>query len=160
MNSSTYVATSTIDSNVDYLLFTNNNANSTSFRIDIVLEEDSASDETEVGAVAYELVLHSHSYSYKWVTDTYHERTCLDCGKASSAAHVVAHGAFSTPDGYGICLQCRGKVFMGLLQSVPDGLAHTDNGSYILTNGTIVLVDEDIEAYMAGTLEFYYGEKE
>ena len=38
--------------------------------------------------------------------------------------------------------------------------AATEKGSFILTNGTIVLVDADIEAYIAGTLEFYYGEKE
>ncbi len=75
-------------------------------------------------------------------------------------AHVVTQGSFNTPDGYGICLLCRGRVFMGVLLSIPTGLAHTDNGSYILTNGTIVLVEEDIEAYMTDTLEFYYGEKE
>ena len=103
---------------------------------------------------------HSHSYLYIWVTDTCHKRTCHTCGTVSQAAHVVAQGGLLTPDGYAICLQCRGKVFMGLLQSIPAGLAHTDNGSYILTNGTIVLVEEDIDAYMAGTLEFYYGEKE
>lgn len=31
----------------------------------------------------------------------------------------------------------------------------TRNGSYILPNGIIVLVDEDIEAFMNGTLVFY-----
>ena len=31
----------------------------------------------------------------------------------------------------------------------------TLNGSYILPNGIIVLVDEDIEAYFNGTLVFY-----
>lgn len=29
------------------------------------------------------------------------------------------------------------------------------NGSYILPNGVIVLVEEDIESYLDGTLEFY-----
>ena len=29
------------------------------------------------------------------------------------------------------------------------------NGSYILPNGIIVLVDEDVEAYLNGTLVFY-----
>ncbi len=33
-------------------------------------------------------------------------------------------------------------------------LPHTQNGSYILPNGVIVLVEEDIEAYMAGNLIF------
>ena len=32
------------------------------------------------------------------------------------------------------------------------------NDDYILQNGVIVLVDEDIEAYMDGTLVFYTGE--
>ena len=31
----------------------------------------------------------------------------------------------------------------------------TLNGSYILPNGIIVLVDEDVEAYLNGTLVFY-----
>ena len=35
----------------------------------------------------------------------------------------------------------------------------TLNGSYILPNGIIVLVDEDIEAYENGTLVFYDKDK-
>ena len=35
----------------------------------------------------------------------------------------------------------------------------TVNGSYILPNGIIVLVDEDIEAYENGTLVFYDKDK-
>lgn len=159
VRASTYVASSSIDSSVDYLLFTNNNANNTSFRIDIVLGEDSNSSETEIGSVAYELIPHSHSYSYKWMSDTLHKRNCRYCDDCTTSSHVVTQGS-NTTDGYGICLLCRGRVFMGVLLSIPDGLAHTDNGSYILTNGIIVLVEEDVEAYMAGTLEFYYGEKE
>ncbi len=38
----------------------------------------------------------------------------------------------------------------------PVQLPHTENGSYILLSGIIVLMDEDIEAYMNGTLEFIY----
>ena len=37
-----------------------------------------------------------------------------------------------------------------------NGLLRTENGSFILPDGVIVLVNEDIEAYFAGTLEFYY----
>ena len=32
------------------------------------------------------------------------------------------------------------------------------NGSYIRSDGIVVLVDEDIEAYLAGTLQFYHPE--
>ncbi|MBR2926650.1 MAG: hypothetical protein IKC31_03635 [Clostridia bacterium] len=35
---------------------------------------------------------------------------------------------------------------------------HTANGSYILPNGVIVLVDEDIEAYLNGEPVFTLGE--
>ena len=35
-------------------------------------------------------------------------------------------------------------------------LPHTENGSYIMPNGIIVLMDEDVEAYINGTLEFIY----
>ena len=30
------------------------------------------------------------------------------------------------------------------------------NGSYLLPSGIAVLVDEDMEAYLNGTLQFYY----
>ncbi|MBQ7828700.1 MAG: hypothetical protein IJ345_00305 [Clostridia bacterium] len=49
---------------------------------------------------------------------------------------------------------------MGNLNSVITDLPHTENGSYILPNGIIVLVEEDIEAYMDGSLVFYSGEIE
>ena len=34
-------------------------------------------------------------------------------------------------------------------------MKYSINGSYILPNGIVVLVDEDVEAYFAGTLRFY-----
>ena len=104
---------------------------------------------------------HIHSYTdhYTWQSVGLHKAYC-DCDSYKTESHVVAQGGFVGPDGYGICMLCRGRVFMGNLLSVPEGLAHTDNGSYILPNGTIILVEEDVEAYLAGTLEFYYGEKE
>ena len=41
-----------------------------------------------------------------------------------------------------------------------DNLPHTTNGSYILPNGTTVLVTEDVDEYMNGTLDFRTGEIE
>ena len=35
-------------------------------------------------------------------------------------------------------------------------LPHSENGSFILPDGIIVLADEDMEAYFNGTLEFIY----
>ena len=40
--------------------------------------------------------------------------------------------------------------------SIPDSVMKVSvNGSYILPSGIIVLVDEDVEAYLNGTLVFY-----
>lgn len=46
----------------------------------------------------------------------------------------------------------------GVLNGVYTDLPHTENGSYILPNGIIVLVPEDEEAYFNGTIEFRTGE--
>lgn len=102
---------------------------------------------------------HTHSYHYEWQSEGRHTASC-DCGLSRTESHTAVPGSFGGPTGYGICMFCHGRVSMGTLLSVPEGLAHTDNGSYILPNGTIILVEEDVEAYLAGTLEFYYGEKE
>ena len=107
-----------------------------------------------------DISIHAHSYTYRWLSETRHEKTC-SCGETSTAAHVVPQGAFPTPGGYAICLQCRGKVFMGVHYNLSiNDLHHSANGSYILPNGVVVLVEEDIEAYMNGTLVFYTGEIE
>lgn len=107
-----------------------------------------------------DISIHAHSYTYRWLSETQHRRTC-SCGESSTAAHVVTQGSFPTGDSYGICLQCRGKVFMGVLNSLSiNNLHHSANGSYILPNGVVVLVQEDIDAYMNGTLVFYTGDIE
>ena len=102
---------------------------------------------------------HTHSYHYEWKSEGRHTASC-ECGSYVTESHTAVPGSFGGPTGYGICMYCHGRVSMGTLLSVPEGLAHTDNGSYILPNGNIILVEEDVEAYLAGTLEFYYGEKE
>ena len=74
------------------------------------------------------------------------------------SSHVVKQGSFPSTGGYAMCLLCRGQASMGNLNSMPTGdLPHSLNGSYILPNGIVVLVDEDIEAYMNGTLVFRTG---
>ena len=54
---------------------------------------------------------------------------------------------------------CGELIFgTGTLDSIPSDYPHTENGSYILPNGIIVLVPEDEEAFFNGTLEFRIGE--
>ncbi len=42
-----------------------------------------------------------------------------------------------------------------MIMSNPTSFLYTENGSFILPNGIIVLVETDIESYINGTLEFY-----
>ena len=71
---------------------------------------------------------------------------------------MVASGAFAGGAQYATCLTCGGLATSGVtILSVAD-YPHTINGSYILPNGTIVLVPEDIEEYMNGALTFTTGE--
>ena len=41
-----------------------------------------------------------------------------------------------------------------------NNLTRTNNGSYKLPNGIIVLVEEDIQSYLEGTLVFNYDNSE
>ncbi|MBO7085784.1 MAG: hypothetical protein J6W25_01565, partial [Bacilli bacterium] len=53
------------------------------------------------------------------------------------------------------CLLCNGPAsFGGIIHDGIGSYPYTLNGSFILPNGVIVLVDEDFEAYMNGTLVF------
>ena len=96
---------------------------------------------------------HTHSYThhYIWKSDMTHWSYC-SCGNEISQPHVVS-SSHST-----ICMLCRGMAGGGLLNSIPGDLPHTENGSYILPSGIIVLAPEDEEAYFNGTLEFRTGE--
>ena len=47
-----------------------------------------------------------------------------------------------------------------LLSNGVDELPHTENGSYLLPNGTVVLAEADLDAYLKGELIFYSGETE
>lgn len=152
-----YVAESTIDSNVDYLLFTNSVRTKSSFRIDIVLEEDSASNGTEKGAIAYEIIS-AHSFgAYIYYNNSSHRKSCF-CGFYISEGHSVRQ-ADIVNNRYARCLGCRAQLDLSVDNAniIMSNITQVSiNGSYILSNGIVVLVDEDIQAYMDGTLVFYH----
>lgn len=198
---SNYVATSNINSSVEFISFTNNSKTNTSYRIDIFLKEDYDSIKAESGSFAYDLTpvhlhtltfidngndhmgactcgytetgshnfkfavctlcghvhtAHSYDYKYEWNTDVNHKSYCL-CGDYNVSGHVVAAGTENKK--IKICLLCKGPATLGGSSILSlNELYHTDNGSYILHNGVTVLVDEDIEAFMAGLLKFYKDE--
>lgn len=83
---------------------------------------------------------------------------CCECGATGTVKrnHVVKS---SDIDGIkSKCLICDALIdpVYGFGESFIQNISKvTINGSYILPNGIIVLVDEDIEAYFNGTLIFY-----
>ncbi|MBR2721365.1 MAG: hypothetical protein IKB75_01135 [Clostridia bacterium] len=100
----------------------------------------------------------SHFYEYTWYSNTQHNFECC-CGYFATGAHVVPAGSFTGGNKFAICLFCGGPATSGMVGTNSiQTLYHTANGSYILPNGVIVLVDEDIEAYLNGELVFTLGE--
>lgn len=106
----------------------------------------------------------SHDYHdpYTWVDYNQHKATC-GCGATTQQGHVVSSNAFSGGKRYATCLICGGLAERGFVQlnaSSAKVQYVTDNGSYILPNGVIVLVDEDIELYLNSTLEFHKNDSQ
>ena len=73
----------------------------------------------------------------------------------SMAARTYTY-AFNNGEQFAMCLRCNEMVTIGAVLDNINGLLTTTNGSYILPNGIIVLVEEDYESYFNGTLEFTY----
>lgn len=98
-------------------------------------------------------------YRYEKINEYSHRAYC-ECGKEWTEPHVIESGSYTGVNKYAICLGCRALVTVGMtIHPTTSDLLRTENGSFILPNGVIVLVREDIEAYFAGTLEFYYPDE-
>ncbi len=98
---------------------------------------------------------HVHkNIKYEWNDLTSHKSICY-CGNETVEGHAVRSGGKT-------CVLCGGKVDRGfiIVDSMKSCKFVTRNGSYILPNGVIVLVDEDVEAYINGTLLFYNKDEE
>ena len=102
--------------------------------------------------------LETHSYDY-WVceSDTTHRSECT-CGSRGqeTAPHAFVPQGFPNV-GKLVCVGCGYVKILGT--DTGNVILSTNkvsqNGSYILPDGTIMLVEEDIEAYLNGTLVFY-----
>ena len=97
---------------------------------------------------------HKHKNVYTWANINSHLANCY-CGNETIEGHAVRSGGKT-------CILCGGKVDKGfiIVDSMKSCKFVTRNGSYILPNGVIVLVDEDVEAYINGTLFFYNKDEE
>ena len=95
-----------------------------------------------------------HEYGdneYEYVNKLNHRRRCEVCN-----TYVLSRHAIKASEGYDHCAYCGGALDSGeYYPALPNAQNRTPTGSYILPNGIIVLVDEDIEAYENGTLKFY-----
>lgn len=95
------------------------------------------------------MAIHDYDRDHSWISYTRHSVKC-SCGSTSTQSHVIRNGSK-------ICLLCGGSTDKGFIQptSILSNITHTTkNGSYILSNGIIVLVEEDIESYFKGALSF------
>ncbi len=97
-----------------------------------------------------------HHYSYTYLDNRSHRGVC-DCGKLVIGGHY-ANGNDIIGGRYVTCMGCNTlldlhKDMANLVMS-PNTQVSV-NGSYILPSGIVILVEEDIEAYENGTLQFY-----
>ncbi len=85
---------------------------------------------------------------------------CCSCGDKISQRHVIDSSSVGNGSLNQWCKYCGEYLGLGsgTLNGVYTDYPHTENGSYILPNGIIVLVPDDEEAYFNGTLEFRTGE--
>ncbi len=118
------------------------------------------SNASHEGTVNISMTPPAHSFTtWKYLNNTSHVEAC-ECGVTGTVtgAHVVP---INPPiNGVVNCLRCHHKITLDDIVIIPGlnaiGVNQVSlNGSYILSNGIIVLVDEDIEAYLNGTLVFY-----
>ena len=97
---------------------------------------------------------HDYDASYFWRNYTQHRANCV-CGANRLEGHAVSSGAFVKGNQYATCLLCGGPASMGFVGPLSlNDLPRSANGSFILPNGVVVLVDEDLDAYLNGTLVF------
>lgn len=109
---------------------------------------------TTASSVNISIIGHDHNVSsWKYFDRISHRGKCT-CGEFIQKPHVVDHDKIVNFKA--TCLEC--KKVLDLRYDVANGnnvFKVSSNGSYILTNGIIVLVKEDIESYFNGTVEFY-----
>lgn len=100
---------------------------------------------------------HDYTSRYVWQNNQYHKAYCV-CDDYITSSHAVSATPPVSPNKPRYCLLCGGKVDFGIVIDPPlakDISLVTANGSYVLPNGIVVLVDLDIESYINGTLKFY-----
>ena len=105
--------------------------------------------------------IEEHSFDgWVFVSDTLHRSEC-ECGVRGSTTSPHTFRMPDSPSDPRICIGCGYTKFLGgnggnIIISISKV---TVNGSYQMPDGTVYLVDADIEAYFNGTLVFYDKDK-
>ena len=127
---------------------------------DNILEEHNfyiSGDHKKCSDCEYEVEIehvHSYNYSYAEYNGNQHKAYCI-CGEFVLQGHVVRSDEFGNTTKK--CLLCNAEIKNGFVITSTNSnkIYLTNKGSYILSNGLIVLVDEDIDSYINGNLVFY-----
>ena len=97
----------------------------------------------------------NHDDAYSYIDNNLHAKNCFSCMYSRIEPHVFDAGNLT------YCIACEHIVLGGGIGGVGGILAIQSaplvsiNGSCILSNGYVVLVEEDKEAYFNETLQFY-----
>ncbi len=102
---------------------------------------------------------HIHEYTtWKYLNNTSHVEACA-CGSTGTVTGAHIFPSVPPINGNINCIKCKHKMSSDDIGFVPInsiGIKKVSlNGSYILPNGNIILVYDDIEAYLNGSLVFY-----
>lgn len=100
----------------------------------------------------------SHNYGepYIWIDYSVHSGVC-ECGLVGNQGHAVM-GSGNGINGFKTCIRCGGLAQIGFDFNNPlttGYIYESENGSYISSNGVIVLNELDVSLYYSGTLQFY-----
>ena len=108
---------------------------------------------------------HTHSYTMQYYNYKWHKLTC-ECGQTTGSTQVHTILQSEIINGrYAECLGCHHLLDLNSDMALVGGINSDSvtqvsiNGSYILPSGIVVLVDEDLDAYLNGTLVFYDKDK-
>lgn len=97
--------------------------------------------------------------SWTYSSTSEHSGTCKICAKFLTESHYISHADANDGDNYAMCLGCNRRLDLrkdfARVEPGSTNLKITLNGSYILPSGIVVLVPEDIDAYLSHTLIFY-----
>ena len=102
--------------------------------------------------------VHEHSYDTCVYLNRFSHQCICNCGETKISSHYIS-GSHVGEDwvpcaGCGYMLDLENDIYNSIMSITQVSI----NGSYIRSDGIVVLVDEDIEAYLAGTLQFYHPE--